>query len=71
MLTALVIIMVTSSFLMGRLSVFPQNKKLTKLKSELASMTASRDNWRSKYLVHVMRAKVKELHEKNGYPAED
>jgi hypothetical protein len=56
---------------MGRLSVFPQNKKLTKLKSELASMTASRDNWRSKYLVHVMRAKVKELHEKNGYPTED
>jgi len=27
-------------------------------------MTASRDNWREKYLVNVMRAKMKEMHEK-------
>ena len=60
---AIIVVMITSSFFLGRLSVAPKNKKILKLKSELSSMTASRDNWREKYLVNVMRAKIKEMHE--------
>ena len=56
-------VMILSSFFIGRLSVWPENKKFLKLKSELSDMTASRDNWREKYLVNVMRAKMKEMKE--------
>ena len=62
---AIIIVMILSSFFMGRLSVWPENKKFLKLKSELSNMTASRDNWREKYLVTVMRVKIKDLGEKN------
>jgi len=61
---AIIIVMIASSFLIGRVSAFPKNKNFLKLKAELANMTKSRDSWREKYLVVVMRAKVKELHEK-------
>jgi hypothetical protein len=61
---AIIIVVILSSFFIGRLSVWPENKKFLKLKSELSDMTASRDNWREKYLVNVMRAKMKEMHEK-------
>jgi hypothetical protein len=60
---AIIIVMILSSFFMGRLSIWPENKKFLKLKSELSDMTASRDNWREKYLVNVMRAKMKEMKE--------
>lgn len=60
---AIIIVMIASSFFLGRLSVAPKNKKILKLESELSNMTASRDNWREKYLVNVMRGKMKELHE--------
>lgn len=62
---AIIIVMIASSFFLGRLSVAPKNKKILKLKSELSDMTGSRDNWREKYLVNVMRAKMKELHGDN------
>jgi hypothetical protein len=62
---AIITVMVVCSFVIGRLTATPQNKKMKKLESELASMTKSRDRWREKYLVFVMRAKLKELHEKN------
>lgn len=61
---AILIVMIFTSFFMGRLSVWPKNKKFLKMKSALSNMTASRDNWREKYLVTVMRAKMKELGEK-------
>jgi hypothetical protein len=59
----IIVVMILSSFFIGRLSVWPENKKFLKLKSELSDMTASRDNWREKYLVNVMRAKMKEMKE--------
>jgi len=61
---AIFIVIIFTSFFMGRLSVWPKNKKFLKVSSELSNMTASRDNWREKYLVNVMRAKMKEMHEK-------
>ena len=66
---AIIVVMILSSFFIGRLSARPENKKFLKVKSELSDMTASRDNWREKYLVNVMRAKMKELHgDKDALP---
>ena len=66
MLTAIIIVMIVCSFLLGRLTVFPQNKKFKKLESELAAMTESRNKWRYKYLALVMREKLKEKKGKHG-----
>jgi hypothetical protein len=65
---AIIIVMIVSSFLIGRLTATPQNNKLKKVELELVAMTESRDKWRYKYLVLIMREKLKEQRGKHGFP---
>ena len=70
MLTALIIVMIVCSFFLGRLTAAPQNSKLKKVEAELVIMPESPDRWRYKYLVLIMRQKLKEQRGKHGFPTD-
>lgn len=59
------------SFVLGRLTNFKPDKKTKKLIHELRTMTESRDRWREKYLVRVMRDKLEELNCRNHESSKD
>jgi hypothetical protein len=59
------------SFILGRLTSFKQDKKTKKLIHELHTMTESRDRWREKYLVRVMKDKLEELNCKDHESSKD
>lgn len=61
----IILMLTAASFAMGRLTHFSPDKQIEKVQRELELMTASRDRWREKYLVRVMRDKLKELGCKN------
>lgn len=67
----IVLVLTVSSFLLGRLTNFESVNKTNKLNNELRIMTESRDRWREKYLVKVMRDKLKEIDCRNHEPSED
>jgi hypothetical protein len=59
------------AFVLGRLTNFKSDKKTEKLNNELRIMTESRDKWREKYLVKVMRDKLQELNCKDRESSKD
>lgn len=62
----LVLVFITSSFLLGRLTNFQNIKKIEKIKSELNEITASRDRWRQQCLDKTMKDKLSELNCKSN-----
>ena len=67
----IVLVVTVLSFLLGRLTNFKPDKKTKKLNNELRTMTESRDRWREKYLVRVMRDKLEELNCRNHESSKD